>query len=75
MADFNQHSFNQTQNELEQYNEKMKIIYSVLKFEELIHVAINELNKLNNQNNINNINNNITKEENYLEPPRKKRRT
>ncbi len=36
--------------DINQYNEKMKIIYDILKFEELVQVANIELNKLNNKN-------------------------
>ena len=33
---------------LQEYNEYMKKIYDILKFDELVYVAINELNKMNN---------------------------
>ena len=39
---------------IQEYNEYMKCIYDILKFDELVYVAINELNKMNNMNNMNN---------------------
>ena len=35
---------------IKEYNEYMKTIYKILKFDELVYVAIKELNKLNNIN-------------------------
>jgi hypothetical protein len=39
---------------IQEYNEYMKCVYDVLKFDELVYVAINELNELNKMNNKNN---------------------
>ncbi len=44
-----------------QYNKKMGIVYSILKFDYLVQVAVNELNKLN--------------EIKETEPPQKRQRT
>ena len=37
--------------ETQEYNEYMKTIYDILKFDELVYVAIHELNKMNNNDN------------------------
>ena len=48
---FIQEEFNKIkENEIEEYNKKMGIVYNVLKFDYLVQVAVNELNELNKLN-------------------------
>ena len=44
-------NMNMNEVETQEYNEYMKKIYDILKFDELVYVAIHELNKLNKMNN------------------------
>jgi hypothetical protein len=57
---------NNNSNSLEEYNNKMQIVYNVLKFDYLVQVAVNELNKLNEIKEI--------KEIKEIEPSRKRQR-